>query len=467
MFAGEQDIRPGEYVAELIEHVVVEDVGADVAFRAASGFAAGADGVVVAAVVVPVPGAVSAAHLVAVDADAAAAAFDQAAQQPLAWLGAARAPLAVVVADPPGRLEYVLADQGGYLDRYPFLAGPRHLPGLVSWPGVGDGLGLVEVHPADVGLVAEEPAQRGRSPARLSGRGGHGFGGEGDGDLSHGEPGVDTVGEDAADHRGFRFEDFQPGRASRVAGEPAVAVGNAPGQHLTGAGAEQFAAPIPLGDLRAFVFGDDPLDLGEELGLRVVIEGGGVGEAHVDAVPGQFVEHDHLVGVHAGEPVRGQAPDTVEQTCFGGVAQRVQAGPVQSGAGMPVVAEFGDEFVTGRADPVAQHGELAADRAAFLLPFRGYSRVDRDSHRAPSRASSSRAEYAASSRTANPAARASSRGSACGLHAGRGAPTTLAEYTGSALGHLIRPARPRRVNLPAASEDGTCRSPSTARRRVS
>ena len=92
---GERLLAGGEHVgaeqggADLVEHEVVEGVGADVAFGAAPVGAAGLDRVVVAAVVVAVPGAVAAAHLVAVRADLADAAFDQAAQQPLAGFGPA------------------------------------------------------------------------------------------------------------------------------------------------------------------------------------------------------------------------------------------------------------------------------------------------------------------------------------------------------------------------------------------
>lgn len=60
-----------------------------------------------------------------------------------------------------------------------------------------------------------------------------------------------------------------------------------------------------------------------------------------------------------------------------------------------------------------------------------------------------RATGAASSRS-KPAARASRRGSLCGVHSGRAAPTTLAAKTGSAFGQAMRPARPRRSNRPAA-----------------
>ena len=65
--AGSQHRRAQQRGADLVEHEGVELVGADVALGAAVVFAAGAQGVVVAAVVVAVPGAVAAAHLVAVD----------------------------------------------------------------------------------------------------------------------------------------------------------------------------------------------------------------------------------------------------------------------------------------------------------------------------------------------------------------------------------------------------------------
>ena len=53
-------------------------------------------------------------------------------------------------------------------DRDPFVAGAGDLAGAVAGPPVGDGLGAVEVDPADVGLVAQQPVQGGGAPqARL------------------------------------------------------------------------------------------------------------------------------------------------------------------------------------------------------------------------------------------------------------------------------------------------------------
>jgi cation diffusion facilitator family transporter len=54
----------------------------------------------------------------------------------------------------------------------------------------------------------------------------------------------------------------------------------------------------------------------------------------------------------------------------------------------------------------------------------------------------------------NPAASASSRGSACGVHGCRCAPITSAVNTGSAVGQAIRPAKPRRAKRVAAMPSG-------------
>ena len=77
LLSGQQLVGVGDRGADVVEHERIEGVGADVAFGAAAGFAAGAQRVMVAAVVVAVPGAVAAAHLVAVGANAANTAFDE------------------------------------------------------------------------------------------------------------------------------------------------------------------------------------------------------------------------------------------------------------------------------------------------------------------------------------------------------------------------------------------------------
>ena len=105
LLAGQQQGGVEQRGADLVEDELVEGVGADVAFGAAPVLAAGAQRVVVVAVVVAVPGAVAAAHLVAAGAHAAGPAFDQAAEQPCAGFGAARAPFGVVGGGSAGGLE--------------------------------------------------------------------------------------------------------------------------------------------------------------------------------------------------------------------------------------------------------------------------------------------------------------------------------------------------------------------------
>ena len=194
------------------------------------------------------------------------------------------------------------------------------------------------------------------------------------------------VGEDAPDYRGFGLVDLQVRRGGRGAGDAPVAVGGLPGDDLSGAGAEQLAAPVPFGDLRLLVLGDHALHLGEQRGLRVIGgQVGGVGEPHRDPEAGQLVQDEDLIGVGAGEPVRGQAPHQLEQAGLGGVAQRVEAGPVQPRAGLAVVDVLAGQLIPGGADMLAQRLQLGADRAALGLPLGGHPRVDGDLHRRPPR----------------------------------------------------------------------------------
>ena len=244
------------------------------------------------------------------------------------------------------------------------VAGAGHLAGPVAGQAVRDGLGAVEVDPADVGLVAQQPVDGGGAPhGAAAGRGGHGVCVELAADLPDGGPGG-APGEDPPCHRGLGFEDLQAGGAVRAAGDAPVAVGRLAGDHLAGPGPEQLAPPVPFADLGPLVFGDHALHLGEQPGLRVVgVQAGGVGEPDGDAEAGQFVKDEHLVGVGAGQPVRGQAPDHLEQPGLGRVPERVQPGPVQPGPGVPVVAVLGGSLVPGRGHVRAQRLDLGADRA--------------------------------------------------------------------------------------------------------
>ena len=135
LFAGQQEVGAGDGGADVVEHEGVQGIGADVAFGAAARFSAGADGVVVAAIVVAMPGAVAAAHLVAVGADTANTAFDKAFEQPLAGFGATRAPLGVVCGDTGSGLKQLVGDDARAVDGDPFVAVARDL----QWVSGGGG----------------------------------------------------------------------------------------------------------------------------------------------------------------------------------------------------------------------------------------------------------------------------------------------------------------------------------------
>jgi hypothetical protein len=263
--------------------------------------------------------------------------------------------------------------------------GRGHLAGVVAGPAVRDGLGAVEVGAADVGLVAQYPVQGRSAPhSAAAGGGGHGVSVEQAADLADGGPGG-PLGEDPPHYRGLGLEDFQVRGAVWAAGDAPVAVGRLPGDHLAGAGAEQLAPPVPFADLGPLVLGDYALHLGEQPGLRVVlVEAGGIGEPHAHSEAGQLIEDEHLVGAGAGEPVRGQAPDHLEQPSLGGVTHLVQPGPVQPGPGAPVVAVLAGQLVPCPGHVRAQRLHPGTDRAPLGLPLGGHPGIDHGLHDHPS-----------------------------------------------------------------------------------
>jgi hypothetical protein len=76
--------------------------------------------------------------------------------------------------------------------------------------------------------------------------------------------------EDLAHHLGLGLVDLDARGPARLGRQAAVAVGHLPEEDLALAGAVKLAAPVALGDLRPFVFGDHPLHLHQQRGLRVV-----------------------------------------------------------------------------------------------------------------------------------------------------------------------------------------------------
>ena len=102
------------------------------------------------------------------------------------------------------------------------------------------------------------------------------------------------------------------------------------------AGLEELAAAEPLGEDGPLVLGDGPLDLQEELVLGIVGDGA-VEEDDLAAGLAELLQEQDLVGVLAGEPVGAEDGDDVEVPAERRVAQAVQAGPVETGAGVALI----------------------------------------------------------------------------------------------------------------------------------
>src|SRR6266508_3025551 len=137
---------------------------------------------------------------------------------------------------------------------------------------------------------------------------------------------------------------------------------------------------------------------------------------------------------------------------------------VQPRTRVAVVGELGDHLVALGCSTLSQRGKLGADRAAVVLALGGDPGVDGDVHGFASLAITR--PPVAVRMNWYPAASASTRGSACGVHAGRRAPCSVAVKVGAAVGWLMSPASPHRPKRAAAppSSGGPA---STAARKLS
>ncbi len=80
-----------------------------------------------------------------------------------------------------------------------------------------------------------------------------------------------------------------------------------------------------------------------------------------------FFDDQHLVGVDAREPVRGQADHAVEHAGLGRVPQAVQRWAVKPRAGVAVVDELLDHLMSIRTSRGPERLKLRTDRATLLL----------------------------------------------------------------------------------------------------
>jgi hypothetical protein len=191
----------------------------------------------------------------------------------VAGLEVAGAEPAVVGMDRLRALEEVRIDERRDRQRDPI--GRRPAPGP-AWgaatPGPWRGLArdrfmAVVVQRAEVGFVVQQTVHRAATPA-LAARGRHVRGlGQAERDLADAQPLLHVPGKDLPDDLRLGLRDLDMGRDAVAASDAPVAVGDLPEDHLPLPGPEEFAPPIPLGDLHALVLSDSPLDLREEAGM--------------------------------------------------------------------------------------------------------------------------------------------------------------------------------------------------------
>jgi hypothetical protein len=109
-----------------------------------------------------------------------------------------------------------------------------------------------------------------------------------------------------------------------------------------------------------------------------------VDEHYLHAAALQLLQHHHLVHEVAGQPVRRGDQHHVKGRPRRLVAQRVQAGAVQLGAAVAVVAEDvlgGDRPSVVGGDIGPQLGDLLLDGLGLLLAVGGHAHIQRHSHR--------------------------------------------------------------------------------------
>jgi hypothetical protein len=137
------------------------------------------------------------------------------------------------------------------------------------------------------------------------------------------------------------------------------------------AGPLQLAASEALAQNGALVLRDGTLDLQQELVVRIVGDRV-LQEGDLAAGAAELLQEQDLVGEFAREAVGGQHGNHADGSVAHGIAQRVEAGPVEAAAAVSLVAEdvlVGEDMATG-GGPGAPGGELAVDGGVALLALR-------------------------------------------------------------------------------------------------
>ena len=223
----------------------------------------------------------------------------------------------------------------------------------------------------DVGFVVEDLPDRGRRPHRPSLAGMPARGVETLGRFAHRDGFVADPSEHSPDHRGLGLVDLPATGLVALPRHVAVPVGSLPAQYDALSRAVQLAASQSFGDLGPLVFGDDALDLDQELsfgiGRRRPVE-----EDDLAARALELFEKDGLVGIATRQSVRGMHVDSANELLADEIPEPVEARPIEVRPAVAIINQ--DVLVTDPAavlgDTGAELSELAVDRSLFLLAVR-------------------------------------------------------------------------------------------------
>ena len=271
-----------------------------------------------------------------------------------------------------------LVDQGWHRNGDPLLARLEATSGRGgrAWTALDGRLGrrhvgvAVGVGGSGVDRVGQDVMDRGGRPGGAAGARPVGAGIEAFDDLANG---CLLVGEPVI-HPAYQFGLWLVD--SDVAGhgvaprDITVSIRRASGDVVAVAGFLQLAAAEPLAEHRALIFGNRALDLQQELVVGVVRDRV-LQKHHLGACATELLEQQHLVGILARQAVRGQHDQRAYGTVAHGVAQRVEAGPVEPAAAVTFITEnlFVTYRIALRGGPGSQGGELAVDGLLAFLAF--------------------------------------------------------------------------------------------------
>ena len=386
---GQQSVGVGEQAGDMIPHGTFDLLGLDVAARA--GRRAGGQDAILAVALVIAP--LSLAHRRGVGAaehgQAAARAGQQAAQE-IAVLGIVPERERGIA----GELHLRPAPGPGVNDRRhgngdPLLArlepAARGLAG--TWPATMAGsLGRDEAVSIGVGRtsvdrVGQDVVHHRRRPGVMAGAREVGAGVQALEDLSDGHLLVDEPAVEGAHHLGLALVHHEVTGHGVLARHVAVAVGGTAALVVAIACPLQLAAAEALAEDGALVFSDGTLDLQQKLIVGVVRDRV-LQERHLDARAVELLQQQDLIGVSARQPVGGQHGDDPDGAVVHGVAQRVEAGPVEPAAAVALVTEdvLVGHDMAARGRPGAQGGKLAVDGLIAFLALGGHAGVEGGAH---------------------------------------------------------------------------------------